>query len=124
MHLRALWHALTGVMSSWHQWKLFIEHSISIDHDALHMMVGALAWLGFGALLRRPLSSWPPWLFVLALILWNEAIDLWVEVWPDPGMQYGEGAKDIVMTMFVPTLFLLANRFAPRLFRRRKAGAR
>ena len=117
MNLRDAWHLVTSAMSSWHQGKLFVEHTISIDHDALHMIVGVLAFFGFGALLRRPLSSWSPWLWVLALILWNEAVDLWVERWPDPGMQYGEGAKDVLMTMVIPTVLLVAIRFAPGLFR-------
>ena len=110
------WSAVTGAMSSWYQGKLFIEHATTIQHDALHLMTGAIAWLVFGTVLRRPLASLRPWLWVLALILWNEAVDLWMERWPDAGMQYGEGAKDILTTMFVPTLFILAMRFAPGLF--------
>ena len=50
-------------------------------------------------LLRRPVTSWPPLLWCVALILWNETVDLWVEQWPDPGMQYGECAKDVLLTM-------------------------
>ena len=34
-----------------------------------------------------------------ALILCNEAVDLWVERWPDPGQPYGEGVKDLLLTM-------------------------
>jgi hypothetical protein len=56
---------------------------------------------------------------MLALILWNETVDLWVEQWPDPGMQYGEGAKDVLLTMIVPTVLLFAVRIRPDLFRRR-----
>ena len=36
----------------------------------------------------------------------NEANDFRVEIWPDPGMQFGEAAKDVVLTMFIPTLKL------------------
>src|SRR4029079_11220123 len=116
MSLRPLWAALTGAMSSWHQGKLFLEHTIGIDHDALHIIVGAVAWLVFALVLRRRLTSVVPWACILVLILWNEASDLWIERWPDPGMQYGEGAKDILLTMFVPTFFALAIHLAPRLF--------
>ena len=116
MSLHPLWHVVTDVMSSWHRGKLSIEHMITIDHDALHIVVGVLAWLIFGGISRRPLSSWRPWLWLLALIGWNETVDLWVERWPHPGMQYGEGAKDILMTMLVPTVLMVAIRFAPRLF--------
>ena len=54
---------------------------------------------------------------MLAFILWNEAADLWNEHWPDAGQQYGEGAKDIALTMFVPTLLMIAARLRPDLFR-------
>ena len=103
-------------MSSWHHGKVFVEHTVAVDHDALHVVVGVLAWLVFGALLRRPLSSWRPWICVLVLILWNETVDLWIERWPDAGMQYGEGAKDLLMTMLVPTVLMVLLRVAPGLF--------
>ena len=109
-------------MTTWHQGKLFIEHAVTISHDSLHVIVGVLLWVVFGLILRRPLSSWLPWLWIFAVILWNETVDLWVEQWPDPGQQYGEGAKDIMVTMFVPTLILLAARARPDLFRASFAG--
>ena len=112
-----LWKILTGAMASWHQGKLFIEHSVSFGHDALHMLVGVLLWLMFGLLLRRALTTWRPWLWLFAVILWNEAVDLWVEQWPSPGQQYGEGAKDLLLTMAVPTIMMFAARLRPDLFR-------
>ena len=104
-------------MSSWYQGKLFIEHSLSISHDSLHIIVGVLLWVALGLVLRRPLSSWRPWLWLLAAVLWNEAVDLWVERWPDPGMQYGEGAKDLMLTMALPAILMWATRSRPDLFR-------
>jgi hypothetical protein len=121
-----LWKALSSAMSGWYQGKLFIEHSLSISHDSIHLIVGVLLWLALGLLLRRPLSSWRLWLWLLAAILWNEAVDLWVERWPDPGQQYGEGAKDVLLTMMLPTILMWATRARPDLFRgstgRRKHG--
>lgn len=114
---RAFWKALIAAMTSWHQWKLFTEHSIAIEHDALHVLVGVLLWVALGVLLRRRLTGWIPWLAVLVVILWNEAVDLWVERWPDPGQQYGEGAKDLLLTMILPTVLMLAARVRPDLFR-------
>jgi hypothetical protein len=104
-------------MTSWHEGKLFIEHAIAIDHDALHVIVGVLFWLAFAVVGRRPISSSRPWLWLLALILWNETVDLWTEQWPDPGMQYGEGAKDVALTMLIPTVLMLVARVRPELFR-------
>jgi hypothetical protein len=114
--LRDLWKTIVAAMSSWHQGKLFIEHSLSISHDSIHIIVGMLLWLAFGLLLRRPLTSWRPWVWLFAVILWNETVDLWIERWPDPGQQYGEGAKDLILTMLVPTILIAAARLRPDLF--------
>lgn len=118
---RDLGSALSGAMESWHQSKLFLKHSLTISHDSLHMLVGVSLWVALGLLLRRPLFGWRPWLWLLAFTMWNEVVDLWVEVWPDPGQQYGEGAKDVILTMAVPTIIMFAARLRPDLFR---AGAR
>jgi len=114
--LHDLWKTIVAAMSSWHQGKLFIEHSLSISHDSIHIIVGMLLWLAFGLLLRRPLTSWRPWFCLFAVILWNETVDLWIERWPDPGQQYGEGAKDLILTMLVPTILIAAARLRPDLF--------
>jgi hypothetical protein len=103
-------------MISWHQGKLFVEHAVRIDHDALHVIVGVLLWLVTALIVRRPLTSWKPWLWVLAFILWNETVDLWIEHWPEPAMQYGEGARDVVLTMFLPAVIMFAARMRPDLF--------
>jgi hypothetical protein len=114
--LHRLWNAIVLAMTSWHEGKLFIEHTVTINHDALHIILGVLVWLAIALVMRRPVSTKFPWLWLLALILWNETVDLWTEQWPDSGMQYGEGAKDVLLTMFVPTLLMFAARFRPRLF--------
>jgi hypothetical protein len=105
-------------MVSWHQGKLFIEHAVAVSHDTLHVIIGVLLWLVFALLTRRPISAWLPWLWLFAVILWNETVDLWTEQWPDPGQQYGEGAKDLMLTMIVPTVLMAAARMRPDLFRR------
>jgi hypothetical protein len=117
--LHDAWQAVVAAMSSWHQGKLFVEHTVAINHDALHVIIGVLAWMLIAAVMRRPLSSPFPWLWLLALILWNETVDLWTEQWPDAGMQYGEGAKDVLLTMFLPTVMMIVARTRPALFRGR-----
>jgi hypothetical protein len=112
-----IWVTVRDAMVSWHQGKLFIEHAVRINHDALHIMVGALLWLVIALLLRRRINSWYPWLWTAAIIAWNETVDLWTEHWPDPGHQYGEGVKDLIVTMFVPSLMMIAARTRPDLFR-------
>ena len=115
--MRELWATIVDAMNAWHQGKLFLEYSLSVDHDALHVIVGLLVWLVAALLLRRPITSWLPFLWCLAITLWNETVDLWIEQWPDPGRQYGEGAKDVLLTMTVPVLLMAAARFRPDLFR-------
>jgi hypothetical protein len=112
-----LWAAIVAAMTSWHEGKLFIEHAVDVAHDTLHVIVGVLLWIVLGLVTRRPLSSRRPWLWLFAIILWNETVDLWTEQWPHPGQQYGEGAKDVLITMLVPTILLFAVRLRPDLFR-------
>jgi hypothetical protein len=115
--VRELWATIVDAMNAWHQGKLFLEYSLSVDHDALHVIVGLLVWLVAALLLRRPITSWLSFLWCLAITLWNETVDLWIEQWPDPGRQYGEGAKDVLLTMTVPVLLMAAARLRPDLFR-------
>jgi hypothetical protein len=88
--------------------------------DALHVLAGVALQLGFAALLRTSLSHWGPWLFVLALEVANEVSDLVVEQWPDPGMQWGESARDVVLTMLLPSILLLVARRRPALLAGRR----
>src|SRR3954454_21525515 len=102
--LRDLWQSLIAAMGWWHQGKLFIEHSVGIEHGTLHVLVGIFTWLVLALFLRRPITSGIPYLWLLALIVGNETVDLWTERWPDPGMQYGEGTKDVILTMIAPSV--------------------
>jgi hypothetical protein len=111
------WAILAGAMSGWHEAKLLVEHAVTISHDTLHVFVGVILWLLLAMVTRRPISSWYPWLWLFAVIAWNETVDLWNEQWPDPGQQYGEGVKDLLVTMAVPTLMMFAARLRPDMFR-------
>lgn len=106
-----------ALLWSWHEAKLFLEHSVTFSSDALHVIASVVVLLLVGLLLRKPVTSWWPWIVVLVSTLINEFVDLWVEEWPEPGMQYGEGAKDLLLTMFLPTLLLVTSRKFPRLYR-------
>ena len=111
-----LWHAVTGGMMSWYETKMFIEHASVVSSDALHVLVGVLLWLLIALVLRKRVSAPLPWLILLALTGFNELVDLWVEQWPDKAMQYGESAKDILLTMTLPTLLIVLTRIRPQLF--------
>ncbi|GAA4716671.1 hypothetical protein H9L13_06405 [Sphingomonas lutea] len=107
---------LSHTTAGWYESKLFIEHALAISHDGLHVVIGVLIQLIAASLLRRTVASWLPWAAVLAFALANEVVDLRVERWPSPGMQFGEGAKDIVLTILLPTILLAVTRLRPALF--------
>jgi diacylglycerol kinase len=71
------------------------------------------------AAFRTRIALIGPWLVVLLLELVNEWNDLQVERWPSLGQQLGEGAKDLALTMLLPTLLLMLARWRPGLFARR-----
>src|SRR5690348_15076699 len=112
-----VWHFVTAAFSSWYDVKMVIERVGTLTSDAMHVIAGVLFQVLAALIFRRPLSSWLPWLVVLALTLFNEAVDLWVERWPVLGMQLGEGTKDLILTLFLPTVLLLAFRLSPGLSR-------
>ena len=111
------WHAVTDGMMSWYKVKMFVEHAAVVTSDSLHVLVGVIAWIVIAMVLRRSLSAALPWLLVLVLTLLNECVDLWVEQWPSLAMQLGESAKDVLLTMTLPTVLLFAVRLRPNLFR-------
>ena len=108
---------------SWHEWKLFLERSAAFGLDAVHVIVGVLLMLAAALLLRKPLSSWWPWLVVLVSTFINEFIDLWVERWPSAAMQYGEGSRDLLLTMLLPTVLTVTGRWVPQLYQSRQSSS-
>jgi len=110
-------HVVTSGMMSWYEAKMFIEHASVVNSDGLHVLVGVLVWLLAAVVLRRSLAAPSPWLVLFVLILLNESVDLWAEQWPDMAMQLGESAKDILLTMTLPTVLAFAIWWRPSLFR-------
>ena len=110
-------HAGTGEggLMEWYQVKLFVAHLTTLSMDALHIVGGFAGLLLVARLFRRPVTDGRPWLAVLALELLNEWSDLTVERWPEMAIQLGEGAKDVLLTMLVPTILLLVARRRPLL---------
>ena len=102
-------------MMEWYDFKLFMSRTTSLSMDELHLLAGVVALFLFARLFRRTIADVWPWLAVLVLELINEWSDLHFEEWPEPASQYGEAAKDIVLTMILPTLLLLVARYRPRL---------
>lgn len=103
---------------NWIETKAFIERLTGVSHDALHVVLGVGLELLLAAVFRSSVARFWPWAVVLLLELGNEWNDLRLERWPDMGEQLGEGAKDLVLTMLLPTVLLLIARFRPQLLRR------
>ena len=82
----------------------------------MHVLFGFLAFLAAAAILRRPVASPLPWLAVLALELLNEAFDLSAGAAEWVGPMWPGSVKDVLTTMSVPTLLLIAARLSPGLF--------
>jgi len=115
--IKDTFHALSVLAQDWHAIKTFVEHNIDFDNDVLHVWAGVLLQLGVASLRTLPVSSWTPWLAVFALEITNELSDFLFERWPVFAMQAGEGTKDVILTMFLPTVLLIIARRAPGLLR-------
>ena len=105
-----------GFAVDWYQVKLFAQHASGMSMDALHVIAGPVLLFAIAMLLRTRVARPLPLLIVLLVELANEASDYVAEIWPHPGMQAGEAAKDLILTMFVPTLIFLAAKHRPQLF--------
>lgn len=108
---------LQDVSAHWGEAKSFIETNIGIDNDLFHVIAGPVVQVLAALVLRRSVQRIAPWLVVLVLELLNEWHDLATETWPVRNMQYGEGLKDILLTMMLPTIVLLLTRNYPHWFR-------
>jgi hypothetical protein len=100
----------------WYGFKvILVELSGGISRDALHVLLGVFVQLLAAILLRTSVRSPLPWLIVLIVSAANEYYDLNYDHWPDREMQWGESIKDLIVTMTLPTVLLLASRLAPSL---------
>lgn len=88
-----------------------------LEKDALHIYAALIIQISAAKLSRRSLGHALPWLWVLALELINELLDLGrgmepvVRPW-----QVVSGVHDIINTMILPTVLLMLCRRDPTLF--------
>ena len=99
-----------NVIIMWHSTKVLVEQSIPISHDSLHVIVGVLVWILLASASKNWIASHSAWLGLAGIIICNEAVDLSVEHWPDRGHQFVESAKDLILTLLLPTLLLVLAR--------------
>ena len=101
--------------------KTEISQALGITKDALHIHLGLAIFLGVAFIFRRPLTSLIPWLALLAFELVNELMDMFHLHNGTIGFEIGDSVKDVLNTMFWPTIVLLAARWIRR--RKDKKGA-
>jgi len=100
---------------NWIEFKDYLSQISDLDQDALHVYAAVLIQLAAAALFRRSLASILPWLTVWAVLIVNEALDLWL---PDEGIgqwQVAGGIQDSWNTMALPTMLWLLAHYAPGL---------
>lgn len=107
---------LQDASAYWGEAKHFIETTLGISNDLSHVIAGPLVQLLAALVSWRSVQRFAPWLVVLVLELLNEWHDLVSETWPVRYMQYGEGLKDVLLTMMLPTVILLMTRYYPHWF--------
>lgn len=94
--------------------KTLLSETLGITKDALHVHIGLAIFLGVALVFRRSLASWIPWLALLAFELANESMDILYWNGSGIGFDLGDSPKDIVNTMFWPTVVLLVARWVRR----------
>jgi hypothetical protein len=99
--------------------KTLLSETLGITKDALHIHIGLAIFLGVALVFRRSLASWLPWLVLLAFELANELMDVFYWNGRGIGFDLGDSPKDVVNTMFWPTVVLLVARW----LRRRATGS-
>ncbi|WP_417594838.1 hypothetical protein [Parasphingorhabdus sp.] len=100
----------------WFEIKIWLESSIGLDRDSLHIYAGVGIQLAVALFCRRSLASPIPWLVVVAAAFANEFYDYTHlgETFEKYSKYYHEEAiRDIWNTLLLPTLFLLIAKFWP-----------
>ena len=94
--------------------KTQLSEFLGITKDALHVHMGLAIFVGVALVFRRSLASWIPWLALLAFELGNELMDMFYFHPAYIGFDLGDSPKDIVNTMFWPTVVFIVARWLRR----------
>ena len=110
-------HSYSGV-------KFEVEQAVPFDADWLHLLIGPVIFAAAALVTRKPMSSWTPWLAVLAIAGLNELADLAVDQSPNRLGAYAENVTDFLLTIAVPTVIMIAARRFPGLIGSRDPAGR
>lgn len=94
--------------------KTQLAELLGVTKDALHIHIGLAIFLGVALVFRRSLASWIPWLALLAFELVNELMDIFHIHEGVIGFEVGDSMKDVLNTMFWPTVVPIAARWQRR----------
>ncbi len=92
--------------------KLAIVAVTGLSKDTLHVYVGLATFVLAALLLRKPERSIVPWLFVLAIAILGEIVDMHEDLRILAYWRWLDSLHDIVNTLFWPTVLLLLARFS------------
>ena len=93
---------------AWLATKASLEAAVPFSSGWLHLAVGPLIFVAAALAMRKPLSSWWPWLIVLVLGVANEIIDLALGV--SGVKEFGLSGTDLLLTLAIPTIMLALAR--------------
>lgn len=107
---------------TYHDFKAALEIYTGLEKDALHIHGALLLYILAMFAFRQKRRSRVPWMFVLAVELANEALDLRRGYLSSGEAPWAEAAKDLWNTMLWPTVLLFVGRYT-RLFQHRSREA-
>lgn len=97
-------------MSPLQQFKWVLVEQLHLSKDSLHIYVAMTLFLGSALLLRWPIRSWRPWALVLVAALAGEVWDLRDSIVYGTPIRLAANLKDVLNTVFWPTMLMLLAR--------------
>lgn len=104
-------------MNPFQQSKFYLVEHLHLARDALHIYVALIVLFGSCILFGWKVHQWKPWLLVLLAAVVGEVLDIREMPGPFESAIGRENVKDILNTMAVPTILLIAARYT-KLFTR------
>ncbi|MFA5941840.1 MAG: hypothetical protein WC809_21025 [Sinimarinibacterium sp.] len=97
-------------LSTFQAAKLAVASFTGLEKDALHIYVGLGVFFAIAVLSRRSARSILPWLAVLVVALFGEAMDLRDGLMGLGAWHWTDSVHDILNTLFWPTILVVLGR--------------